>query len=286
MDSNQNLEKDRLGRPRKSEEDHQKDWLSGLPDEILLHILSFLPIKDAVKTVLIRRFGSLWRSIPILDFDQCKYHSCYNGPYCNKKFINLIHQVKKLNDSSRLAKLRLKFAFLKGCDNMHKDHALKSTTNEIDALVHYALGKKVNFLDLDVLGCGFLELIEDYSVPDDVFRSDHLTELRLAFCNIEFHGEISLKSLKVLSLNEIELNDKLMEKVLVGCPSLEDLSLIGCFGFRKLNCSAIRNLKKLKLVLYTKKTLIITCPSVVSLEIAGCVESARLLDVSSVIDTS
>lgn len=269
---------------RKSED--QNDLLSGLPEEILLRVLSFLPIEDAVRTLLIRTFGNLWRSIRILDFDQCTYHSCYNGPYCNQKLFNFIHQVVKFNESRTLDKLRLKFPFHKGYDSIHEDQELKSMANEIDSLVEYAVSKKVKVLDLDLLGCGYVELIEDYSVPDVVFKNDYLMELRLAFCDIKFDGEISLKSLKILSLNEIELNDKMMEKILFGCPSLEDLTLIGCPGLTNLNCSNNPNLKKLNLVLQMGKTLTISCHDVVSLEIPGCVESARLLDLPSVIDAS
>lgn len=61
--------------------DDNKDFISDLPDEILVHILSFLPIKDAINTVLLRRFGDLWRSIRVLDFDSCFYHDCEDDDY-------------------------------------------------------------------------------------------------------------------------------------------------------------------------------------------------------------
>ncbi|XP_027062463.1 F-box/LRR-repeat protein 25 [Coffea arabica] len=275
----------RFEKLKKSED--QQDLFSGLPDEILLHILSFLPLEDAVKTVLIRRFGNLWRSIRILDFDQCLNHSCYNGPYCNQKLMNLIHQGVKFNESRTLEKLRLKFAFHKGYDSILEDQWLKSTANEIDSLVRFAVSKKVKVLDLDLLGCGFIELVEDYSVPDVVFRNDHLMELRLAACNIELQGEISLKSVKILSLKDIELNDNMMEKILLGCPSLEDLTLIGCYGLTNLNCSNNPNLKKLNLVLHLGKTLTISWNAALSVENPKCLEGgAKQLNLPSAIDAS
>lgn len=275
----------RFEKLKKSED--QQDLLSGLPDEILLHILSFLPIEEAVKTVLIRRFGNLWRSFRILDFDQCLSHSCYNGPYCNQKLMNLIHQVVKFNESRTLEKLSLKFAFHKGYDSILEDQGLKSTANEIDSLVRFAVGKKVKVLNLDLLGCGFIELVEDYSLPDVVFRNDHLMELRLASCDIELPGEISLKSLKILSLKDIELSDKLMEKILLGCPSLEDLTLTGCSGLTNLNCSNNPNLKKLNLVLHMGKAVTISWNAALSVEIPKCLEGgAKLLNLPSAVDTS
>ncbi|XP_074302820.1 F-box/LRR-repeat protein At3g59250-like [Silene latifolia] len=40
-----------------------------MPDEVIVHILSYLPIVDAVRTMLIRPFGNLWTWVPNLDFD-------------------------------------------------------------------------------------------------------------------------------------------------------------------------------------------------------------------------
>jgi hypothetical protein len=49
--------------------DGNNKCLSNLPEEILLHILSFLPTKDVVRTsVLSKRWDYLWASIPNLVF--------------------------------------------------------------------------------------------------------------------------------------------------------------------------------------------------------------------------
>ncbi|KAG5612359.1 hypothetical protein H5410_023640 [Solanum commersonii] len=50
-----------------------KDRISQLPDEVLVHILSFLTVEEAANTsVLSRRWQSLWRYIDRLDFDATK----------------------------------------------------------------------------------------------------------------------------------------------------------------------------------------------------------------------
>ncbi|KNA22157.1 hypothetical protein SOVF_036790 isoform B [Spinacia oleracea] len=50
-----------------------RDRLSELPDEVLVHILSFLPILDAVQTVSVRRFGDLWTLLPCLNFKDTEF---------------------------------------------------------------------------------------------------------------------------------------------------------------------------------------------------------------------
>ncbi|XP_074272708.1 F-box/FBD/LRR-repeat protein At5g56420-like isoform X2 [Silene latifolia] len=46
--------------------DGMEDRLSGLPDEVIVHILSFMPTLDAVRTMLIRQLRNLWTLVPAL----------------------------------------------------------------------------------------------------------------------------------------------------------------------------------------------------------------------------
>ncbi|XP_061358106.1 putative F-box/FBD/LRR-repeat protein At1g66300 isoform X2 [Gastrolobium bilobum] len=56
---------------RQREEDRDRDSLSNLPDEVLLHIMKFISIKDAVQIcVLSKRWKDLWKDLTILKFDK------------------------------------------------------------------------------------------------------------------------------------------------------------------------------------------------------------------------
>src|ERR1044072_8678622 len=52
------------------------DRISKLPDEVLCHILSFLPAKDVFATSIVsKRWKPLWLSVPCLDFDETRLRS-------------------------------------------------------------------------------------------------------------------------------------------------------------------------------------------------------------------
>ncbi|KAF7803602.1 F-box/LRR-repeat protein 25-like [Senna tora] len=81
-------------RDRGKSEMVMEDKLSRLPDEILLHILSFLDTKMAVQTsVLCTRWRYLWISLPVIniDSDSFRYYS---------SFANFVFSVFSRRDSS------------------------------------------------------------------------------------------------------------------------------------------------------------------------------------------
>ncbi|XP_074270811.1 FBD-associated F-box protein At4g13985-like [Silene latifolia] len=57
----------------KDEADVGQDRLSELPDDVIINILSCLPTIDAVRTVLLRRFGNLWTFVHSLKFYMDEY---------------------------------------------------------------------------------------------------------------------------------------------------------------------------------------------------------------------
>ncbi|XP_014502911.1 F-box/FBD/LRR-repeat protein At5g22660-like [Vigna radiata var. radiata] len=73
-------EKENKGKVKKEKEE---DRLTKLPDEIILHILSFVDAKTAVQTsVLNKRYRYLWASLPVLNFVDS-----FHGPEFFEAFI-------------------------------------------------------------------------------------------------------------------------------------------------------------------------------------------------------
>ncbi|CAL4984060.1 unnamed protein product [Urochloa decumbens] len=61
------------------------DRISALPDDLLIYIMWFLTLQDAVQTsVLSRRWQNMWASLTILAFDATKFSSMRTF----RKFVN------------------------------------------------------------------------------------------------------------------------------------------------------------------------------------------------------
>ncbi|KAL0312441.1 UNVERIFIED_CONTAM: putative F-box/FBD/LRR-repeat protein [Sesamum radiatum] len=190
-----------------------KDFISYLPDPILVHILSFLPLRDAIKTVLFRQFGNLWISMPVLDLDNCLYHEYEDYDFlldCDyDNFMDVIHQVCNHHNNTTLDKLHLKLCFEQHSKNGpasdYAEEKERAAADQIENLVVHAISRKVKILDLD-FKCraisGSMDPLAFYEFPD-LFRSNYLTDLRLASCDIRSFEEIYLPALRVLFLEEV-----------------------------------------------------------------------------------
>lgn len=289
---------------RTRSEEGQNDWISQLPESILVDILSYLPTKDAVKMTLISRFRNLWTYIRCLSFDECAYHDHssydgenYDGPHYDESFLNLIRHVLILHERTTIDEFHLKFAF-NLFNAIHDDHynsdgyasKERRMASELTTWIKFSLRKQVKVLDIDLLGCGLSEPEVNYELPTSILTNNYLKELSLAGCGIEEKGRIHLTSLTVLSLKEIILSDKIMGEIIVGCPMLEELSLDGCCGLRKLKLTT-SNIKRLRIFIgwrneVANSRLEISCPGLKSLELAGSIQLVQLKYSSSISDAS
>ncbi|KAK3405311.1 hypothetical protein EUGRSUZ_K01565 [Eucalyptus grandis] len=294
--------------PRRSE-DEAVDRISGLPDSLLLHILSFLPFRYAVRTSLILRpFSGLWRSLRSLSFEECDYHSCYRRrpePGCcgRQGFLNFVDNVLALHESCEIDRLRIELDFhASGSINPESEGYNSEVANRLDKCILFALMKKVKALDIHLAGCGFFLKASPASHHrmTGALLNNRLVELCLRVCNVESLGQIQLKSLRELFFLDVNLSDEVMCNLVLGSPSLKKVSIENCHGLRVLKieshpsleelyvCTS-RGLKEIDVARSGIKILAIVindslrkiaCPNVVTLELDGSTKGLDMGELS------
>nr|DAD23321.1 TPA_asm: hypothetical protein HUJ06_024784 [Nelumbo nucifera] len=193
------------------------DRISELPDSVIQHILSFLPVKDVIRTsFLSKRWKYLWTSVPNLDFDGLVFSP-------KTKFMNFVDSVLLRRNGAAIQKFRLSFG------DYYCDGSRVHTW--IDAAVTH------NVRELDF----FYYTSKHFDLPICLYTCKSLTvlKLNLNFATLNLPSSIYLPSLKTLQLSSLAFpNDDLTEKLFSSCPILESLILRDC---------ALGNLKILRI---------------------------------------
>ncbi|XP_059631951.1 F-box/LRR-repeat protein At4g14103-like [Cornus florida] len=212
-----------------------KDRISNLPDPILCHILSFLPTKFAVATaILSTRWKFLWASVPILDFnDSISLYwpgIMFRNPRERHSFMNFVDRVLMLRDNE----LNL--------DKFNLDCCGNCDSTRVSKWVCFAARRNVGEIKLS------LNLRHPFHLPPSFFMCNTVVVLQLNWkILVDVPENVSFSSLKVLQLNGVEFwRYECLEKILCGCPVLEDLVIRNCKWVRGccLNVfgSALKNL--------------------------------------------
>ncbi|XP_028124377.1 F-box/LRR-repeat protein At4g14096-like [Camellia sinensis] len=191
-----------------------EDRISNLPESILCHILSKLPTKFAAGTaILSTKWNNLFASIPnpTLDIDDSLLLNPHNNT-TNSIFINFMNHLftVTLIDVPTIHKLHLQ---------CHHDYG----NSNIDEWVSIALKRNVTGLSLffNVKNTGV-------SIPG-LFDSTTLVDLLLSqHYGLSVPDSVCLPKLKRLYLDYVGFVDgESFERVVDGCPALEELSLDG-----------------------------------------------------------
>ncbi|XP_078150065.1 putative F-box protein At1g58310 [Carex rostrata] len=197
------------------------DFISGLPDPILNHILGLLKAKEAVQTcVLSKRWQHLWTDLPSLDFtfdlvhrriltesedddddDDYEFRERAASRWF-KKFVNTLLLRRKPLDLD---------IFRLSC---HKFLGLETEC------IHYAVNHNTRILHLSIVG----------SVPSCIFTCTSLEELYLHRVSLKSSVQIlNLPNLRKLSMIDVNLYSNHLKNLFSGCTILEFLRLDTCF---------------------------------------------------------
>ncbi|XP_060965770.1 F-box protein At4g09920-like [Cannabis sativa] len=201
------------------------DRISKLPDEIITHILSFLPTKDVVQTcILSKRWKHIWYSVPTLFFSE-------NATTCDiEKFYEFVdnclkHRKQYMIESSiftfklNLNGYRISY-FEDGYHTTRKNHF-------VDKWLAFVVENNVKEFDLSMLEhVGPYKRF--YGLSKILDNAKYLTILKLSGVVLDASScSFSFPSLKTLSLVDVlqsnASKDDVVVKFLLGCPSLENL---------------------------------------------------------------
>lgn len=201
------------------------DRLSVLPDDILCFILSFLSLRDAIKTRLIsRRWRSLSPSLDVLQLDEFNLFGCKDAkkrlgePEYQSRVVKAVDQILQSFDSNNLRTVKVHFLF-------EGDFAL-----DIDRWVSSFIRMKVETVDLDFHFRSYRLYGRECYFPCHLFSSDKTAGLRhlslFVFKSSILSGFSSqLRFLSSLMLVCVPLDQSDVNCILSNCSNLEVLKL-------------------------------------------------------------
>ncbi|XP_059294832.1 putative F-box protein At1g49610 [Lycium ferocissimum] len=205
------------------------DWISKLPDALIVRILSLLPITDACKTtILSKRWQNLWTCIHNFIYNQ--KHD-YSDSSTVNKFISFIDNVLPLLNCSSFKRFHLEFSF-------NYDDGM-SYGPKIDELLEFAVNKNVEELHLNTWYIHEVaEYDLSYSLPQVLCSSSSILKIECMDCRISEDCVLNWTSLKSLSLGYLYLRDEQIEQIMSNCPQLESLQLCGFCIFHRLHITS------------------------------------------------
>ncbi|KAG5516785.1 hypothetical protein RHGRI_037509 [Rhododendron griersonianum] len=202
-------------------DDDDDDRITALPESVLVHILSFLPIHDAIKTeALSKRWQFLWTYLPSIQFRQANY------PTANEGLVGFVDNTLAVFNCSKLEKF--------GVDFDYEPHFAPN----VNSGIQFAAGKGVEelFLEFDSVADDLYEDVR-YELPQVLYTNSSFERLRFSLCRVIPKGNVVWNSLKKLSVGYVKLSDGVIEKILAGSPVLEVLELYNYWGFSRLDLS-------------------------------------------------
>jgi len=187
--------------------------INDFPNEILSHILSFLPIKDAFRTsFLLKRWLPLYHSLPDLHFDD-------DGVNNAEDWIHFRQMLDAIMLSPRSQDLTLKSFHLK----CRRSNFWETEADCFHKWVEAAKRRCIKDLRMT-------SILLNIPLASTIFCCETLVVLNLIDLRVAtmFHCYVHLPSLKILNLCLIHIQFEDMEdlmKLLSGCPMLEDLNI-------------------------------------------------------------
>ncbi|KAG8369046.1 hypothetical protein BUALT_Bualt15G0109600 [Buddleja alternifolia] len=176
------------------------DRLSELPELLLVHIISLLDMKDAVKTgVLSKKSKKLWTHVDSIVIE----HEQENHEEETQNFVSFVDNILMPCNCPNIKKFNLCFFY----DGPGKEIVLK--------WIQCVSRKNVEFLKLEVFNVG--------EIPECFYSNSSLVKLEIHSLTMGSLGShlVRWTSLKSLYLFEVSTNDEQIAQIFLGSAMLE-----------------------------------------------------------------
>ncbi|QHO08459.1 hypothetical protein HN51_067058 [Arachis hypogaea] len=180
------------------------DRISALPDQILVHILSFLESKMVAATsILSSRWRDLWHSVPTVDLDDALF------PDEEELFVRFAYAVILSRDVMQpILNFRLK-----------SEYSL-SAQCDVELWLNTAIQRKVERIELSP------SIYSKIKLPFGILTCATLVVLKLANLTVDSISTVHLPALQTLYMDGVKFAKReYVDMILSGCPNIEDLQI-------------------------------------------------------------
>jgi hypothetical protein len=241
--------------------EHTTDRLSELPEPVVEHILSFIPLKKILQlSTLSKRWQKVWTLFPIPQFNSKFYESNLYEISGNEKKRKIKIKSEEFNYFVERTlvcrcrqKLRINMFNLKIRVMCEPDYVVANRW------IGYAIKSNVKELNLGLKSYVYSseEKPDEYQVPESILRAKSIILLNLFGGNLKSkssYNDINLSSLRKLVLSRVDMDDQIFPSLIYGCPVLEEIKIKRCYGLKNIHLPAcLPKLMSIKLLKYDEE---------------------------------
>jgi hypothetical protein len=190
---------------------HKDDRISGLPEAIVEHILSFIPLKQVLQlSILSKRWQNVWTLLPIPEF-----HSNFQSSILRENFNYFLERTLASRNMQRVSinKLKLRIHELSDCALMNR-------------LIGYVIESNVKELDLNLQLKNYCQMPKSFVAA----KAKSITELTLYEEEDQFYGEKS-------AWLRVHVDEQIVQTLIASSPVVEEITN-DCYGLTSVHMTS------------------------------------------------
>ncbi|XP_068639350.1 F-box/LRR-repeat protein 25-like [Aristolochia californica] len=263
----------------------KKDSITKLPENIIHHIPSFLPLKCAMKTsILSRQWINMWKALwiytTIIDFDDE-----FTNNLKKTHYVQVVYQLLQLHTLDKVKKFHMFFSpgdiysYIFIYDLREWIEFVKVRFGELMLDLNGNV-RHSNSTNDDDIRWG----MNKFRMPNSLFSCLSISSFDLTWCILEPpHDLKGYKALRSVALYGVTINGVQLGEIILGSPLLEDLTINYCDSLKSIKIDHLQ-LKRLTLEsCFDIEEMDIRTPNLKNLQYKGQVcEKPIFIDVSSI----